>query len=103
MHHSDMMAACRDHPEKKIDFTVLRNGQISHIPVTPSLAADGSGRIGVSLAVNAKIVRKAANGLGDAAGLAAAEFSRLTGIVVGGEWLTVGHHQHMDGNAQGML
>ncbi|CAL5226212.1 g9051 [Coccomyxa viridis] len=73
-----------DHPEKKIDFTVLRNGQISHIPVTPTLSADGSGRIGVSLAVNAKIVRKAANGLGDAAQLAATEFGRLTGIVVGG-------------------
>ena len=83
--HLENMDMCRDHPEKKIDFTVLRDGQITHIPVTPALAADGSGRIGVSLAVNAKIVRKAANGLGDAAGLAAAEFSRLTGIVVGGE------------------
>ena len=85
---TDVVDLCRDHPEKKIDFTVLRNGQISHIPVTPALSADGSGRIGVSLAVNAKIVRKAANGLGDAAGLAAAEFSRLTGIVVGGECLS---------------
>ena len=84
-HHDKPVYTCRDHPEKKIDFTVLREGQITHIPVTPALAADGSGRIGVSLAVNAKIVRKAANGLGDAAGLAAAEFSRLTGIVVGGE------------------
>ena len=76
--------ACRDHPEKAIDFTVSRNGEIVHIPVTPSLSADGTGRIGVSLAVNAKIVRKAAKGPGDAIRLASAEFGRLTGIVVGG-------------------
>ncbi|CAK0786395.1 hypothetical protein CVIRNUC_009608 [Coccomyxa viridis] len=73
-----------DHPEKTIDFTVSRNGGIVHIPVTPSLSADGTGRIGVSLAVNAKIVRKAAKGPGDALRLASAEFGRLTGIVVGG-------------------
>ena len=78
------LVACRDHPEKTIDFTVSRNGGIVHIPVTPSLSADGTGRIGVSLAVNAKIVRKAAKGPGDALRLASAEFGRLTGIVVGG-------------------
>ncbi len=79
------MAICRDHPEKKIDFTVSRNNEIIHVPVTPTLSADGTGRIGVSLAVNAKIVRKAANGIVDAGRLAGIEFSRLTGIVVGGK------------------
>ena len=38
----------------------------------------------MSLAVNAKIVRKAAKGPGDAFRLASAEFGRLTGLVVGG-------------------
>ena len=65
-------------------FTVSRNGEIIHVPVTPALSADGTGRIGVSLAVNAKIVRKAAKGPGDAFRLASAEFGRLTGLVVGG-------------------
>ena len=76
--------SCRDHPEKTIDFTVPEWRGIVHIAVTPSLSADGTGRIGVSLAVNAKIVRKAAKGPGDALRLASAEFGRLTGIVVGG-------------------
>lgn len=79
-----MEAARRDHPEKKIDFTVSRNKEIIHVPVTPELAADGTGRIGVSLGVNAKIVRKAAKGPGDALRLAGTEFGRLTGLVVGG-------------------
>jgi len=82
---ADGMGICRDHPEKKIDFTVSRNNEIIHVPVTPTLSADGTGRIGVSLAVNAKIVRKAANGIVDAGRLAGIEFSRLTGIVVGGK------------------
>jgi hypothetical protein len=75
---------CRDHPEKKLDFTISRKNEIIHIPVTPALAADGTGRIGVSLAVNAKIVRKAANGIGESLTLAGKEFGRLTSIVVGG-------------------
>ena len=78
---------CRDHPEKKLDFTVSRKGEIIHIPVTPALAADGTGRIGVSLAVNAKIVRKATNGIGESLTLAGKEFGRLASIVVGGMFL----------------
>ena len=74
----------RDHPEKKLDFTVSRGGSIVHIPVTPALAADGGGRIGVSLAPNAKIVRRAAKGISEALSLTGSEFSRLLNIVTGG-------------------
>ncbi|EIE19004.1 intramembrane metalloprotease [Coccomyxa subellipsoidea C-169] len=73
-----------DHPEKKLDFTVSRGGSIVHIPVTPALAADGGGRIGVSLAPNAKIVRRAAKGISEALSLTGSEFSRLLNIVTGG-------------------
>lgn len=75
---------CRDHPEKRLDFTVSRGGEIVHIPITPELAADGGGRIGVSLAPNASITRRAAKGLGEALSLASSEFGRLTNIVTGG-------------------
>lgn len=74
----------RDHPEKRLDFTVSRGRKILHIPVTPDLAADGGGRIGVSLAPNASITRRAARGIGEALSLTASEFSRLTGIVTNG-------------------
>ncbi len=57
-----------------------------HIPVTPTLAADGGGRIGVSLAANARVVRRAAAGPVQALRAAGAEFSRLAGIVTGGEF-----------------
>ena len=75
----------RDHPEKKLDFTVARGASIVHIPVTPALAADGGGRIGVSLAPNASIVRRAAKGVGEALSLTGSEFSRLLNIVTSGE------------------
>lgn len=75
----------RDHPEKRLDLTVVRDKQLIHIPVTPSLAADGGGRIGVTLASNASIVRRAAKGAGQALSMAGAEFGRLASIVTGGE------------------
>lgn len=74
----------RDHPEKTLDFTVKRNNEIVHIPVTPALAADGGGRIGVSLAPNARIVRKVAKGAAEAVAMASSEFGRLTNIVTSG-------------------
>lgn len=55
-----------------------------HIPITPELAADGGGRIGVSLAPNASIKRRAAKGLGEALSLTGSEFGRLTNIVTSG-------------------
>ncbi|CAL8463938.1 g3473 [Coccomyxa elongata] len=73
-----------DHPEKRLDFTVSRGGDIVHIPITPELAADGGGRIGVSLAPNASIKRRAAKGLAEALSLTSSEFGRLTNIVTSG-------------------
>lgn len=63
---------------------MLRQRDIMHIPVTPSLAADGGGRIGVSMAPNATVVRKAAKGPRQALRLAGAEFVRLASIVTNG-------------------
>ena len=76
--------SCSDHPEKRLDLTISRQKQIVHIPVTPVLAADGGGRIGVSLAANARVVRKAAAGPVQALRQAGTEFARLAGIVTGG-------------------
>lgn len=64
---------------------MARGASIVHIPVTPALAADGGGRIGVSLAPNASIVRRAAKGVGEALSLTGSEFSRLLNIVTSGE------------------
>ena len=80
----------RDHPEKQLDLTVARKQQLLHIPVTPTLAADGGGRIGVTLASNAKVARRAARGAGQAVRMAGAEFVRLASIVTGGEGLAKG-------------
>jgi hypothetical protein len=78
-----------DHPEKQLDFLVSRGEEIIHIPVTPALSADGGGRIGVSLAPNAKIVRKVASSAAEAVKMASSEFGRLFNTVTGGACLSV--------------
>ena len=75
---------CSDHPEKRLDFEVVRGTETIHLPITPSLAADGGGRIGVSLASNATIVRKVAKNPGEAVLMASSEFARLATVVTSG-------------------
>ena len=64
-----------------------RGGQTIDIPVTVAEAPDGTGRIGVQLAVNAKISKIKPDGPLAAVQLAAREFGKLTSTVVTGERL----------------
>ena len=78
---------CRDRPKKGMSFLVERGGQTVEIPVTVAEAPDGTGRIGVQLAVNAKISKIKPDGPLAAVQLAAREFGKLTTTVVTGEML----------------
>ena len=80
-------AVCRDRPKKGMSFLVERGGQTIDIPVTVAEAPDGTGRIGVQLAVNAKISKIKPDGPLAAVQLAAREFGKLTSTVVTGERL----------------
>lgn len=54
------------------------------VPVEPSLAADGGGRIGVQLSTNAALSRRTAKGFGQALAMAAGEFGKLLNVVTTG-------------------
>ena len=61
-----------------------RGGNTVHLPVTPALAPDGGGRIGVQLSANAALSRRIAAGPGQALAMAGAEFRKLLGVVTTG-------------------
>lgn len=74
----------KDSPEKSMVFHINRAGEELDLDLTPELAKDGGGRIGVSLAPNADVRRVKAESAGEAVRMTAKEFNRLTGTVVGG-------------------
>lgn len=61
-----------------------RGGKTLLVPVEPSLAADGGGRIGVQLSANAALSRRTATGFGQALAMAAGEFGKLLNVVTTG-------------------
>jgi hypothetical protein len=70
---------------------VQRGEERLRIPVTPTPSgSDGSGRIGITLAANAKIVKKKGGDVVATVALAADEFVKLTGTVVGGALVVEG-------------
>ncbi|KAK3274742.1 hypothetical protein CYMTET_17092 [Cymbomonas tetramitiformis] len=71
-------------PEKSLVFHINRAGEELDLDLTPELAKDGGGRIGVSLAPNADVRRVKAESAGEALRMTSKEFNRLTGTVVGG-------------------
>ncbi|KAK9814195.1 hypothetical protein WJX72_002001 [[Myrmecia] bisecta] len=71
-------------PNERLTITVRRDGQLLDIPVTPAEAPDGGGRIGVQLAMNAKITRTVAKDPIQAAALASKEFTKLLNTVTNG-------------------
>jgi hypothetical protein len=52
--------ACRDSANEELIFTLDRNGERLQVPVTPSQSGDGTGRVGIQLASNSKVLRKKA-------------------------------------------
>eukprot|EP00891_Asterochloris_glomerata_P009814 jgi/Astpho2/9814/Aster-03783 len=81
---NDIVNAIKDRPKKGMSFLVERAGQAIEIPVTVAEAPDGTGRIGVQLAVNAKVAKVKPDGPLAAVQLAAREFGKLTTTVVTG-------------------
>jgi membrane-associated protease RseP (regulator of RpoE activity) len=68
----------------KLSFSVQRESATITLRVVPDKALDGSGRIGVQLAVNGKPHRVKAENLADATVRASKEFSRLLATVLAG-------------------
>ncbi len=61
-----------------------RGGETARLPLTPELAADGGGRIGVQLSTNASLSRRVAAGPGQALAMAGGEFRKLLNVVTTG-------------------
>ncbi|KAH9317770.1 hypothetical protein KI387_019539 [Taxus chinensis] len=79
----DLVDVIKKNPGKKMTFLVDRKGNLQ-LPVTPDVKSDGSGKIGVQLAPNSKIVRVKARDMGEGFVRAGEEFWRILGIVVEG-------------------
>ena len=75
---------------------VRRGEQLLDLPVTPTLSADGTGRIGVQLTSNLSFTHAKAASLPAAAKAASVQLARCFGVVLGGEpaqlWNTVYAH-----------
>jgi hypothetical protein len=74
----------RDNPEKELRLTVERGKEKFILPVVPSRASDGGGRIGVQLATNGVISHTVAQNPITAVQLASREFNKLFGTVTNG-------------------
>jgi len=82
----ELVDTIKDNPGRSLDFEVRRAGlpDVLNIEITPDLAYDGAGKIGVQLSTNASLHRVKANNLGEAVSKASAEFMRLTTTVTEG-------------------
>jgi hypothetical protein len=76
----------RDNPEKELRLTVERGTDKFIVPVVPSRASDGGGRIGVQLATNGVISHNVAQNPITAVQMASREFNKLLGTVTNGAW-----------------
>eukprot|EP00887_Chlorella_sp_A99_P000182 scaffold13.g182.t1 len=74
----------RDNPGRELALTVERGGERLNVPVKVAEMPDGTGRIGVSLAPNAELVRDMASNPLHAAWLGLKEWATLTGSVFNG-------------------
>ncbi|KAG0620754.1 hypothetical protein M758_4G240900 [Ceratodon purpureus] len=82
----DLVDTIKDNPGRTLDFEVRRQGfpDLIDLKITPDLAFDGAGKIGVQLSTNASLHRVKANNLGEAVTKASKEFMRLTTTVTEG-------------------
>ncbi|KAI8467700.1 MAG: intramembrane metalloprotease [Monoraphidium minutum] len=86
---SAVVAAIKSHPNQTLDLVVQRGGASGggerlQVPVVPAPGRDGKGAIGISLYTNSYIKHTKADSVGGAVEIAASEFGRITGIVLGG-------------------
>jgi membrane-associated protease RseP (regulator of RpoE activity) len=82
----DLVDVIKDNPGRALDFEVRRQElpDLLHVNITPDVAYDGAGKIGVQLSTNARLHRVKANNLGEAVTKASKEFGRLTSQVTEG-------------------
>lgn len=80
----DLVDVIKKNPGKKLSFLVeRRQSDVKQILVTPDVSMeDGTGKIGVQLAPNAKIIKVRANDLAEATVRASKEFRRLLSTVM---------------------
>ncbi|KAI3430446.1 hypothetical protein D9Q98_005041 [Chlorella vulgaris] len=99
---NDVVNAIKDSPGRELMLEVQRGEERLRIPVTPTPSgSDGSGRIGITLAANAKIVKKKGGDVVATVALAADEFVKLTGTVVGGLYQFITNFSNTVDNVSG--
>lgn len=80
----DLVQTIKESPNRPLSFYISRKKEPLEIKVTPDKSIDGSGRIGVQLAPNARAVKVKAKDLAEATVRASKEYRRLFVTVVDG-------------------
>lgn len=73
---------------------IRRGEQLLDLPVTPALAGDGGGRLGVQLVPNISFTHRRAADMPAAALVASKQLARCFGIVLGGKLPGTILHRH---------
>lgn len=79
-----LVAQIQNHPNQPLLMEIQRQEQKIALTVTPELAPDGKGRIGVQLSSNGTIVRQRAGNIVEAFSNAATEFERIVKLTFQG-------------------
>jgi membrane-associated protease RseP (regulator of RpoE activity) len=79
-----LIAEIQNHPNQPLALEIQRQEQKIALTVTPELAADGKGRIGVQLSSNGTIVRQRAGNIVEAFTKSATEFERIVKLTFQG-------------------
>lgn len=74
----------QDAPGEVLTLEILRDAETLSVKVTPDADANGKGKIGVGLVPNGEVMRRRAEGLGEAFQAGSREFQRLIGLTVMG-------------------
>lgn len=97
----DVVGAIKNSPGRRVVLTVQRGPDVLEVPVTPDVAADGGGKIGVQLASNYAIQRVKPAGPAEVLTMTGDEFGRLWGQVYGGLKQLVTNFSNMAGQLSG--
>lgn len=74
----------QEHPQEPLTLKIQRDSQTLSVRVTPDLAADGTGRIGVQLVPNGKVERRHVTNILEAFSQGASEFQKIAILTVQG-------------------